>query len=71
MHLLKHTAKPVSQRNQRRKHDMLSYKDFSKSHVDGEKKETVDINMKDDEFLDVTHKLKGSKRNRTPTDLSK
>ena len=50
---------------------MLSYKDFSKSHVDGEKKETVDINMKDDEFLDVTHKLKGSKRNRTPTDLSK
>ena len=44
---------------------MLSYKDFSQTQVDEEKKETVDADMKDDEFVDVTNKLKGSKRNRT------
>ena len=44
---------------------MLSYKDFNQSQVHEEKKEMVDADMKDDEFVDVTNKLKGSKRNRT------
>ena len=66
VHLLKHNAKPVPQRNQRRKHDMLTYKEFSHSQPAEEKKETVDAEMKNDDYMDVTNKLKGSKRNRTP-----
>ena len=66
VHLLKHNAKPVPQRNQRRKHDMLTYKEFSHLQHEEEKKETVDAEMKNEDYMDVTSKLKGSKRNRTP-----
>ena len=65
MHLLKHNAKPVPQRKHRRKHDMLTYEEFSQSKTVEEKKETADATMKDDGFIDVTEKMRGSKRNRT------
>ena len=45
---------------------MLTYKEFSHSQQAEEKKETVDAEMKNDDYMDVTNKLKGSKRNRTP-----
>ena len=45
MHLLKHNAKPVPQRNKRKKHDIVTYEQFSQSQTVEEKKETADANM--------------------------
>ena len=44
---------------------MLTYEEFSQTQTVEEKKETADATMKDDGFIDVTEKMRGSKRNRT------
>ena len=44
---------------------MLTYEQFSQSQTVEEKKETADANMKEEDYLDVTGKLRGSKRNKT------
>ena len=65
LHLLKHSAKPSTQRERRKKFVAVEFTNFDHGNQEEEKKDTGDVRMNDASFKDVSHLLRTSKRNKT------
>ena len=64
--MLKQGAKPVPQRRKRQSYEALDLVAFQQQPEEEKKEEKPDERMDNEDFIDVSHRMRQSKRNKTP-----